>query len=405
MTLSACFRAAWARFVWFDNKGSSGLILPLLIKTKDSLTLRGLLKPPARLKSHKSVQARLSRASRPSFLFLLAGSALLAGLAGCAQQPGGGKRTSEFFPSSKYGPASQRVVNEGEPVPRGGGQYLVGKSYTVAGKRYTPSTMAVGQSQSGKASWYGAAFHGRKTANGEVYDMASITAAHPTMPLPSYARVTNRDNGRSIIVRVNDRGPYHGNRVMDLSSRAADALDYKRMGTANIKVDYLGPAGLAGSDDAILMATLRTDGRPATLDGVNPKSPIMVADVSPGANVSSSAQTSSAQQSSSQPGALEQAALALSALSRPEPQASTNVANNAVASLGSSSTPARSAETAPAPVQSAAAPLPSLVGVKPALMPANPPLPPTRPFDLGTIPGANVPIAAPSLRLRQAMMR
>jgi rare lipoprotein A len=167
-------------------------------------------------------------------------------LAGCAQQPGSNKRSLEFFPSSKYGPASQRVVNEGEPVPRGGGQYLIGKTYTVAGKRYTPGKMAVGQSQSGKASWYGSAFHGRKTANGEVYDMSSITAAHPTMPLPSYARVTNRDNGRSIIVRVNDRGPYHGNRVMDLSSRAADALDYKRIGTATIKVDYLGPAGLAG---------------------------------------------------------------------------------------------------------------------------------------------------------------
>jgi rare lipoprotein A len=396
LTLSACFRAAWARFVWFDNKGSSGLILPLLIKTKDSLTLRGLLKPPARLKSHKSVQARRLRASRPSFLFLLAGSALLAGLAGCAQQPGGGKRTSEFFPSSKYGPASQRVVNEGEPVPRGGGQYLVGKSYTVAGKRYTPSTMAVGQSQSGKASWYGAAFHGRKTANGEVYDMASITAAHPTMPLPSYARVTNRDNGRSIIVRVNDRGPYHGNRVMDLSSRAADALDYKRMGTANIKVDYLGPAGLAGSDDAILMATLRTDGRPATLDGVNPKSPIMVADVSPSSS-------SSAQSLSSQPGALEQAALALSALSKPT-EAPANAAP-VPSAFAASSTQAPSALASVTPTQSAAAPLPSLVGVKPALMPANPPLPPTRPFDLGTIPGANVPIAAPNLRFRQAMMR
>jgi len=338
----------------------------------------------------------------------VAGSALVAGLAGCAQQPRSNKRSLEFFPSSKYGPASQRVVNEGEPVPRGGGQYLIGKTYTVAGKRYTPGKMAVGQSQSGKASWYGAAFHGRKTANGEVYDMSSITAAHPTMPLPSYARVTNRDNGRSIIVRVNDRGPYHGNRVMDLSSRAADALDYKRIGTATIKVDYLGPAGLAGSDDAILMATLRTDGRPATLDGANPKSPIMVADVSPDANSSTVQQSASVQSSpekaTAQSGALEQAALALSALSKPvEPQetASASATNFAA----SSSAPVRSAGMMSAPLSSAAAPLPSLAGVKPAIMPANPPLPPTRPFDLGTIPGANVPIGAPVLRFRQAMIR
>ncbi len=340
-------------------------------------------------------------------LWLVAGSALVAGLAGCAQQPGSNKRSLEFFPSSKYGPASQRVVNEGEPVPRGGGQYLIGKTYTVAGKRYTPGKMAVGQSQSGKASWYGSAFHGRKTANGEVYDMSSITAAHPTMPLPSYARVTNRDNGRSIIVRVNDRGPYHGNRVMDLSSRAADALDYKRMGTATIKVDYLGPAGLAGSDDAILMATLRTDGRPATLDGANPKSPIMVADVSPDANSSTVQQSASVQSSSekatAQSGALEQAALALSALSKPvEPQ---ETASASATTFAASSAPVRSAGMVSAALPSAAAPLPPLVGVKPAIMPANPPLPPTRPFDLGTIPGANVPIGAPNLRYRQAMVR
>ncbi len=91
------------------------------------------------------------------------------------------------------------------------------------------------------ASWYGDAFHGRRTANGEVYDMRSLTAAHPTMPLPSYARVTNLSNGYSVIVRVNDRGPYHGGRVMDVSSRVADVLDFKSTGTAKIKVEYVGP--------------------------------------------------------------------------------------------------------------------------------------------------------------------
>ena len=90
------------------------------------------------------------------------------------------------------------------------------------------------------ASWYGAAFHGRRTANGEIYDMASLSAAHPTMPLPSYARVTNLGNGYSVVVRVNDRGPYHAGRVTDVSSRVADILDMKAMGTARVKIDYVG---------------------------------------------------------------------------------------------------------------------------------------------------------------------
>ena len=127
----------------------------------------------------------------------------------------------------------------------------------------------------GLASWYGAAFHGRRTANGEVYDMASLTAAHPTMPLPSYARVTNLDNGYSVIVRVNDRGPYHGGRVMDVSSRAADVLGFKGEGTARIKVEYVGQAPLEGSDDNALLASLRTDGSPANLNGYS--APVMVA--------------------------------------------------------------------------------------------------------------------------------
>ncbi len=190
-------------------------------------------------------------------------------LAGCSQAPGA-KRSKEFFPTSVYGAASPKVVEDGEAVPRGGGRYLVGKPYTIAGRVYTPTEVAMNASQTGKASWYGAAFHGRRTSNGEVYDMRSLTAAHPTWPLPSYVRVTNTGNGRSMIVRLNDRGPFHSSRIMDVSSRVADALDFKRMGTANIKIDYVGKAGLAGSDDQILMASLRTDGRPAVLDGAQP---------------------------------------------------------------------------------------------------------------------------------------
>ncbi|MBV9908496.1 MAG: septal ring lytic transglycosylase RlpA family protein, partial [Hyphomicrobiales bacterium] len=204
------------------------------------------------------------------------GAAALA-LAACAPPPAPHVSYShghEHFSQSKYGRASRKVVADGEPVPRGGGQYLVGRPYTVAGRRYypaeNPSYTAVGM-----ASWYGAAFHGRRTANGEVYDMASLSAAHPTMPLPSYARVTNLENGYSVIVRVNDRGPYHGGRVMDVSSRVADVLDMKGMGTAKVKVDYVGPAPMEGSDDSQLLASLRTDGSAANLMGYS--APVMVA--------------------------------------------------------------------------------------------------------------------------------
>ena len=107
-------------------------------------------------------------------------------------------------------------------------------------------------SKVGLASWYGDAFHGRLTANGEIYDMTHLTAAHPTMPLPSYARVTNLENGSSVIVRVNDRGPYSHNRLIDLSKRAADILDYTRTGTAKVKVEYVGRAPLDGQDDQYL---------------------------------------------------------------------------------------------------------------------------------------------------------
>ena len=199
-----------------------------------------------------------SRAPAPR---LIGVSVLLAAVvAGCSQAPSV-KRSKEFFPTSVYGAASPKVVEDGAPVPRGGGRYLVGKPYTIAGRVYTPKEVASNASQTGKASWYGAAFHGRRTSNGEVYDMRSVSAAHPTWPLPSYVRVTNTGNGRSMIVRLNDRGPFHSSRIMDVSSRVAEALDFKRMGTANIKVDFVGKAGLAGSDDQILIASLRTDGR------------------------------------------------------------------------------------------------------------------------------------------------
>jgi rare lipoprotein A len=174
-------------------------------------------------------------------------------LANCASS---GKFSSRVDP--KYGVSSSpRVVALGDPVPKGGGTYRVGKPYTVGGRVYVPEE-DVNYREEGLASWYGDDFHGRLTANGEVFDMTSLTAAHPTLPMPSYARVTNLSNGKSLVVRVNDRGPYHGNRVMDVSSRAAELLDFKGNGVARVRVEYVGRAPLEGSDDRQLVATLRT---------------------------------------------------------------------------------------------------------------------------------------------------
>jgi len=159
------------------------------------------------------------------------------------------------------------VVAFGEPVPKGGGTYRVGKPYTVAGRIYVPEEDS-SYREEGLASWYGDDFHGRLTANGEVFDMASLTAAHPTLPMPCYARVTNLSNGKSLIVRVNDRGPYHGNRLIDVSNKAAELLEFKGNGVARVRVEYVGRAPLEGSDDRQLVATLRT--------GVPAPSPSMV---------------------------------------------------------------------------------------------------------------------------------
>lgn len=168
----------------------------------------------------------------------------------------------------KYGvSASPRVVAFGEPVPKGGGTYRVGKPYQVAGRTYVPKENTHYKAE-GIASWYGEDFHGRLTANGEVFDMDSIAAAHPTLPMPSYVRVTNLDNRKSMIVRVNDRGPYHGNRVIDVSQKAAELLGFKKRGTAHVRVEYAGRAPLEGSDDRILVATLRDD-RAAPLPGAS----------------------------------------------------------------------------------------------------------------------------------------
>ncbi len=284
-------------------------------------------------------------------------------VANCANNQGTKRYASRevgAFPESKYGKASPRVVADGEAVPKGGGRYLVGKSYSVAGRRYTP-TENPRYSAVGTASWYGEAFHGRRTANGEVYDMASFTAAHPTMPLPSYARVTNLLNHRSMIVRVNDRGPFHAGRIMDVSERVAYYLDFKRFGTGQIKVDYVGPASTNGSDDRKLLATLRTDGDLAPSPVRN--NPVMMAS----ADLSSGGE--------SQPSAVVAAA----------PVRQTVLASNDTPSEPPIFTPE------PSPQQSTSVAFKQASGI---------PLPPDRPFEVGAGKGGfpssvPAPVAAP----------
>jgi rare lipoprotein A (peptidoglycan hydrolase) len=131
----------------------------------------------------------------------------------------------------------------------GQGIYKIGKPYTVAGRTYVPAEDP-NYEETGIASWYGDGFHGKATANGEVYDMHRLTAAHRTLPMPSYAYVHNPANGRTIMVRINNRGPFKDNRIIDLSREAARLLDFKGRGLIEVRVSYAGRAPLDGRDHA-----------------------------------------------------------------------------------------------------------------------------------------------------------
>jgi rare lipoprotein A len=168
---------------------------------------------------------------------------------------------------------SQRIAEDVE-IAKGGGRYSVGKPYNVRGQTYYPAENPAYRAE-GIASWYGPDFHGGPTANGERYDMHGYSAAHTTLPLPSYARVTNLGTGKSMIVRVNNRGPFVHNRLIDLSVGTAKALGFYKNGVARVRVEYVGPAPIEGSDDRMLLATLR-DGSPAPAP-----STVMVASAKP----------------------------------------------------------------------------------------------------------------------------
>ena len=149
-----------------------------------------------------------------------------------------------------------------DAVPRPHYGPLKTSPYRLAGVFYQPMKSAAGFQQEGIASWYGTRFHGRKTANGEIYNMYAMTAAHKTLPLPSYVRVTNKANGRSVVVRVNDRGPFHGNRVIDLSYVAAKKLGFHNRGTTRVVIEAIDTARSAPRGKPVQqVARARTTGK------------------------------------------------------------------------------------------------------------------------------------------------
>jgi rare lipoprotein A len=159
------------------------------------------------------------------------------------------------------------MVPRNEPRSRNGNPPF----YDVMGKRYFVLSSSVGYVERGVASWYGPGFHKVRTSTGEPYDMYAMTAAHKTLPLPAYVRVTNLQNGRSIVVRVNDRGPFVGNRIIDLSYTAASKLDMLRNGTAMVEVRTLEAAAVG----APLTAALAAPSAAATTSAAPPAAPLI----------------------------------------------------------------------------------------------------------------------------------
>ncbi len=159
--------------------------------------------------------------------FRIACAVALLALAGCAREP-----LRPAAPPAPVTPSAGEGVPRDEPRARSGNPPF----YEVDGHRYVVLPSAVGYVEQGVASWYGPDFHGGRTSTGETYDMDAMTGAHPTLPLPAWVRVTNLENGRSVVVRLNDRGPFAKDRIIDLSRAAAEQLDMVRAGTARVEV-------------------------------------------------------------------------------------------------------------------------------------------------------------------------
>ena len=173
---------------------------------------------------------------------------LVGTLCGCASS--GDRRTGVAATGADDGSMIPDAIPRVEPRSRSGNP----ESYEVRGKRYFTQKTSAGHVERGLASWYGRAFHGRKTSSGERYDMYAMTAAHKTLPLPTYVQVTNMENGRTAVVKVNDRGPFHGRRVIDLSYSAAKKLGVIQNGTAMVEVRAIDPARPARESGPFLAA-------------------------------------------------------------------------------------------------------------------------------------------------------
>src|SRR5688572_6241921 len=169
------------------------------------------------------------------------GLLLLVLLAGCGSSPQKGGYYKDDGPGERAPGNVPDAVPRAEPLHK-----FANRPYKALGKEYVPMTALQPFRQRGMASWYGKRYHGQKTSSGELYDMYAMSAAHPTLPIPSYARVTNVANGRSVVVRINDRGPFLHGRVIDLSYAAAHKLGYIQAGAAQVEVEAVLPGKRAG---------------------------------------------------------------------------------------------------------------------------------------------------------------
>lgn len=233
------------------------------------------------MKSRRPAVALPLRLTRPASALCSLGAVLLLSACGSTPHRTDTSSRTEHTPqaTSKPTQASSKPVGR-VPVKKGGGYYkddgpgedapdnledipdaiprreplhkFANRPYNVFGINYTPATRLGPYAEEGNASWYGKKFHGVQTSSGERYDMFGMTAAHPTLPIPSYARVTNLDNGKSVVVRINDRGPFHPGRVIDLTYTAAWKLGYVDIGTARVRVDAALPDDLSPAEQVAI---------------------------------------------------------------------------------------------------------------------------------------------------------
>lgn len=171
-----------------------------------------------------------------SWALALATAVLLSGCFGPSI-----KDDQDGFPEAAAVPTDLHAIPDATPAAEPRSRYGNPAEYEVLGQRYFVLASAAGYRERGRASWYGTKFHGRRTSSGEPYDMFAMTAAHKTLPLPTYVRVTHLGNGRSIVVKVNDRGPFHQGRIIDLSYAAAAKLDILGHGSAEVEVEAIDP--------------------------------------------------------------------------------------------------------------------------------------------------------------------